>query len=144
MREFLTAAKSSGILFLLDINDAQRQSPSSDLLLHHSRVVDSSEERIAFGTKATVIAVETPPSDIEGQFAIFARTGGIASADRFVSPHYLKTPCCSLPSVPWMQTSTMAWNSSKFNFDRLIFVVSVSNGKDWAHNSYFVIRELLE
>src|SRR5271155_4997056 len=101
MREFLTAARSPGILFLPGVYDAQRQSSSSDLLLNHSRVMDSSEERIASGTKATVITIETPPSDIEGQFAIFARTGGIASADRLVSPHYFEnamlfTPFCAL------------------------------------------------
>jgi hypothetical protein len=52
--------------------------------------MDSSEERIASGTEATVITVETPPSHIEGQLAIFARTGGIASADRVASPHYFE------------------------------------------------------
>jgi hypothetical protein len=52
--------------------------------------MDSSEERIASETKATAITVKTPPSDIEGQFAIFARTGGIESADRLVSPHYFE------------------------------------------------------
>jgi hypothetical protein len=59
------------------------------------------KKELHWGQKPTVIAVETPPSDIEGQFAIFTRTGGIASADRLVSPHYFEnamlfTPFCAL------------------------------------------------
>jgi hypothetical protein len=41
-------------------------------------------------TKTTVIATESLPSDIETQSATFAHTGGIASADKLVSPHYFE------------------------------------------------------
>jgi len=62
--------------------------------------MNSSEERIASGQKPHH-SVETPPADVEEQFAIFARTGGIASAGRLLSPHYFEeamlfTPFCAL------------------------------------------------
>lgn len=57
------------------------------------------EPRLASGIKTTVIAIESLPSTIEGQSATSAHTGGTASADKLVSPHYfedamLVTPFC--------------------------------------------------
>jgi hypothetical protein len=87
---------------------AQWQSPLSDLChspgrdtsLQHS-ILDSSrqEPRLPSGIKTTVIAIESLPSSVEGQSATSAYTGGAASADKLVSPHYfedamLVTPFC--------------------------------------------------
>jgi hypothetical protein len=51
--------------------------------------------------KTTTIDVRGLPLDIEGQLTMPAHMGGIASADKLVSPHYfedamLVTPFCVL------------------------------------------------
>ena len=63
--------------------------------------------------------------------------GGIASADKLMSPHYLKTPGWLLPSASQMQTSTIIIgfmnnatedsNIGKLDFDCLILVGKIIN-----------------
>ena len=104
------SSEESGNSTLDHADDAQRQplcsglllrrSPACDTLSEHS-VLDSShpEARFPSGIKTTVIAAEGLPSNVEGQSAISARTGGTASAEKLVSPYYfddamLVTPFC--------------------------------------------------